>query len=98
MRCFVCSAEMILVGVAQDQTMAVSGFEHHTFMCSECRDIERRLVFMKNGREAEIVPDDYAVPLPTGAAPPTVPLSAEQEHDLVAPGLFSRVLERIRGY
>jgi hypothetical protein len=78
--------------------MAPSGFEHHTFMCSECRDTERRLVFLKNGREAEIAPNDYVAPLPIDAAPPTVPASAEEEHDLAAQRLFSRVLERIRGY
>jgi hypothetical protein len=53
---------------------------------------------MKNGREAEIAPDDYAEPLSTDAAPPAVPASAEQEYDLEAQGLLSRGSERIRGY
>jgi hypothetical protein len=39
---------MILTNVAQGETMAVPGFEHHTFMCSECQDIERRFVLWHN--------------------------------------------------
>jgi hypothetical protein len=35
MRCMACGAEMILTNVVQDETMAVPGFEHQTFMCSE---------------------------------------------------------------
>src|SRR5262249_5029282 len=44
MHCFVCDANMVLVSVAPDRTMG-SGFEHHFFLCSQCRDTERRLVF-----------------------------------------------------
>jgi hypothetical protein len=87
---------MVLIGVVPDQTMAC--FEHHTFLCSECRDTERRLVFVKNGREVEVAPSDYAENVLIDIAPPTVPASAEEEHGLAALGPFSRVLERIRGY
>jgi hypothetical protein len=34
---------MILTNVVQDDTMGVPGFEHQTFTCSECHDLERRL-------------------------------------------------------
>jgi len=43
MRCLLCEAEMVLVSVVEDQTMMVPGFEHHTYMCSSCSEIERRL-------------------------------------------------------
>ncbi len=43
MRCMACGGEMILMNVVQDDTMVVPGFEHHTFVCSECQDVERRL-------------------------------------------------------
>jgi hypothetical protein len=46
MRCLLCDAEMILMNVVQDDTMLVAGFEHRTFMCSSCHDVERRLVFV----------------------------------------------------
>ena len=36
---------MMLMNVVQDDTMAVPGFEHHTFKCSECKDVEQRLVY-----------------------------------------------------
>jgi hypothetical protein len=51
MRCLMCGAEMILMKMVKDETMMVSGFEHHTYMCSVCNDIERRFVFNKHSRE-----------------------------------------------
>jgi hypothetical protein len=53
MRCLLCDAEMILMSVVQDDTMLIAGFEHRTFMCSSCHDVERRLVFV---RAAEPIP------------------------------------------
>ena len=47
MRCMACGAEMILMKVVQDDTTSVLGFERHTFMCSACHDVERRLMFTK---------------------------------------------------
>ena len=38
--------------------MAVHGFAHHTFMCSDCHDVERRIGFIKNGRQGDAVLDD----------------------------------------
>jgi hypothetical protein len=45
MLCMACGAEMHLISVVEDNTMMVSGFEHHTFMCSACPEIDRRLTF-----------------------------------------------------
>jgi hypothetical protein len=87
-----CGGEMILMNVVQDDTMAVHGFEHHTFMCSECQDVERRWVFTKHGRER------YAVPMPVQAAPPVVPAPTVQDEHVAASGLLSRVLAKIRGH
>jgi hypothetical protein len=38
---------MSLMNVVRDDTMVVAGFEHHTFICSSCHDVERRLVFVR---------------------------------------------------
>jgi hypothetical protein len=44
MRCLKCNAEMALIGaVPADATLP--GFEHRTFSCSACSEIERRLLF-----------------------------------------------------
>jgi hypothetical protein len=93
MRCMVCGAEMILMNVVQDDTMAVPGFEHRTFMCSSCHDVERRLAFVK---QDESVPEA----LPVHAAPPIVPAEpAPDEHiALPAPGLIRRVVAKLRGW
>ena len=48
MRCLACGAGMHLMHVVQDDTMPVPGYEHRTFMCSACGDIERRLVFARD--------------------------------------------------
>jgi hypothetical protein len=90
MRCMACGAEMILMNVARDDTLSVAGFEYHTFMCSECRDVERRFVFTKGGRESD------AEPTPVHTAPPIVPASTVHDEPLAAPGLFRRVLAKLR--
>ena len=92
MRCMGCGGEMILMNVVPDDTMAVPGFEHHSFMCSECQDMEQRLVFTKHGREEE--PEG----IPVHAAPPIAPGSTLADPQIAAPGLFGRVLARIRGH
>jgi hypothetical protein len=77
-----CGAEMALMNVVQDDTMAVSGFEHHTFMCSGCGDVEQRLVFAKPGEPsssnaAPPVLAKPAEPLPSDAPPPVLAKPAE---------------------
>ena len=52
MRCAGCGAEVILTNVVPENTVAVPGFEHHTFVCSGCHSTVRRVVFMRHGREA----------------------------------------------
>jgi hypothetical protein len=59
---------MILMNVVRDDTMAVAGFEHHTYMCSDCKDVERRLVFARPAEDAE--PQPIPVPAMTPAAAP----------------------------
>jgi GrpB-like predicted nucleotidyltransferase (UPF0157 family) len=88
MRCLACGAESILVNVVQDDTMAVPGFEHHTFMCSVCPDTERRLVFNKPEPASE------REPTPVHAAPSIVPTAGVP--DEAAAGLFRRVLAKLR--
>ena len=53
MLCTACGAELILTKVVPDHTVAVRGAEHHTFICSGCHVTERRVVFIKDGREAD---------------------------------------------
>ena len=84
MRCVACGAEMILVNVVQvqDDTTASLGIEDHSFLCSECHEVERRLVLTRHGREID-------------TAPPIVPASAVQDEHIAAP--LRRVLAKIRG-
>ncbi len=111
MRCMACGAEMTLMHVVEDDTMAAPGFEHHTFMCSECHDIERRLVFTKHGREDDLVPVPAHVappiageqsnhePMPlVDMAPSISPTSAAvlEEHPVIQ-GLLRRVVAKLRG-
>jgi hypothetical protein len=87
MRCMACGAEMVLMNVVQDDTMAVPGFEHQTFMCSECQDVERRLVFTKQNRESD------TEPMLEQAAPPVAPASTVQGEPVAASGLLSCPVE-----
>lgn len=45
MRCLVCNAEMVLMEAVQADPTTLPGFEHRTFLCCACHDIERRLVY-----------------------------------------------------
>ena len=53
MRCAACDAELILTNVVPENTLAVRGFEHHTFICSGCHITVRRVVFTRHGREED---------------------------------------------
>jgi len=104
-----CGAEMALMNVVQDDTMAVPGFEHHTYMCSGCGDVEQRLVFAKPGEPlpspaASPVVAKPAEPLPLHAAPPISPAPGVRSEPTpaaapipAAPGILRRVFARLRG-
>jgi len=51
MRCTACDAELILTNVVPENTQALHGFEHHTFICSGCPRSLRRVAFTRHGRE-----------------------------------------------
>ena len=97
MRCMACGAEMLLMKVVEDDTMAVAGFEHHTFMCSGCGDVEGRLIF---NREQAIPAGSVTI----HAAPPLSPATTDEtaasavEPSPAAPGLLQRVAARFRGW
>jgi hypothetical protein len=91
MRCLLCDAEMILMNVVQDDTMLVAGFEHHTFMCPSCHDVERRFVFV-GAAKATPVPATPAIageqsesrPVPPPETTPVTPISAVQDEPAFA--------------
>ena len=56
MHCTACDAELILTHVVSENTVALRGFEHHTFSCSGCRSTVRRVVFTRHGREEDPMP------------------------------------------
>ena len=90
-RCTACGAELILTNVVPDDTVAVRGVEHHTFVCSECHVTEHRVVLIKDGRET----DSPLMPMKAARRvkkPPT-----EQDERVAAPGFLSRVLALVRG-
>ena len=91
MRCMACGAEMIVMNTVQDDTMAVPGFEHHTFMCSACHDVERRLVFTRDMTPISAGPVSARTP------PPGSPAATAQNERTAAPGIVMRVFARLRG-
>ena len=92
MRCTACGAELILTNVVPDNTIAVRGFEHHSFICSTCHGTEHRVLFMRHGRE-----DDAEI-LPRHLAPRITSTSTAQEEHIAVPGLFGRVVAKILGH
>jgi hypothetical protein len=59
MRCITCGDRMRLVERVPDNTMFVSGYEHHTSVCLTCGETERRLVFR---RSDEPLPEEPPTP------------------------------------
>jgi hypothetical protein len=92
MLCTACGAELILTSVVPDDTVPVLGVEHHTFICSGCHVTERRVVFIKDGREAD------GPPMLMQAARQIKRASTAQDEQVAAPGFVSRVMARIRGH
>jgi hypothetical protein len=45
MRCLVCNTKMVLIEAVSADPTTLPGCEHHTFLCSACNNIERRLLF-----------------------------------------------------
>jgi hypothetical protein len=104
---------MLLMQSVQDDTMAVAGFEHHTFMCSSCHDIEHRLVFAKQDPEATAAKEMSNVEPPTKAPEESdtlertdaervleytaSPISAEGGERVPVTGVLRRVFTRLRG-
>jgi hypothetical protein len=86
-RCTACGGELILTNVVPDDT----GVEHHTFVCSACHVTERRVVFIKDGRETD------GPPTPMQAARHLKRGLAGQEENVAAPDLLSRVVALLRG-
>jgi hypothetical protein len=91
MRCLACGAEMHLMHVVQDDTMPVPGYEHRTFMCSACGDIERRLVFARD------IEKSHVEPVPVHTASPISAASTGQKERITASGILRRVFAKLRG-
>ena len=92
MRCLLCRGEMILIDVVRDENMMVPGFEHHSYRCSACNDVERRFVFNKQRSEHETEAP------PILPAPPISPASAIKTERTPAQGFLRRGLAKIRGH
>jgi hypothetical protein len=90
MHCMACGAEMFLMNVIQDVMEAPCNCERHVFKCSGCHVTNDRVILTRYGRE------DESEPLPMLAAPPTVPASTVQDEQITTPGLFGRLVARMR--
>jgi hypothetical protein len=77
--------------VVPDDTVALRGVEHHTFVCSAGHVTEHRVVFVKDGRETD------SPPMPMQATRRVERASIEQDEHVAAPGLLGRVMALIRG-
>ena len=91
MRCLACGAEVHLMHVAQDDTMPVPGYEHRTFMCSACGDIERRFVFARDTGQGHTEPVPVHTTLPISSAP------TDQQERIASAGILRRVFAKLRG-
>jgi hypothetical protein len=66
--CLECGGEMRLVQVIQDTTMLVPGYEHHTWRCSHCSRVEKRMTFTRVPTQVPAMEAAVAVELTETAA------------------------------
>ena len=66
--CLECGGEMGLVQVAQDTAMFVPGYEHHTWRCSHCSKVEKRMTFTRTPTQVPAMEAPVAVELTETAA------------------------------
>jgi hypothetical protein len=71
--------------------MPVPGYEHRTFMCSACGDIERRLVFARD------IGQSLTEPVSVHTTPPISSAPTDQQERIASPGLLRRVFAKLRG-
>jgi hypothetical protein len=92
MQCLSCGAQMRLEQVAGDDSVPVAGFEHHTFRCSACGDVERRRVFNKQAGRTPAAP--VATPVVLESAPPISPSGTSEDESAATPALAKRMLAK----
>jgi hypothetical protein len=90
MRCMACGAAMHLIEVQPAEATMGPGFEHHTFECSDCKDVERRLMFSSPSVQPQPVP---AHPAASSAATAARGGEADSDH-----ALLRNAWEMLRGW
>ena len=56
MLCLMCGTEMVLIDVVKDKAITVRGFEHQTYKCPKCHEIDGRFAFNKRDSAPPIAP------------------------------------------
>jgi hypothetical protein len=110
MRCMVCGAEMRVMQVVPDDTMAVPGYERHTLQCSDCGDVETRLMFSREKTPVDNAPIPQMTPvapresgrehLAPASDPEREPVVAETKPErarAAAPSAWARAVALFRG-
>jgi hypothetical protein len=88
MRCITCGEVMRLVQAVSDQGMMVPGYEHLTYECPGCHEVERRLTFKTAQSEEQAA----APPLP----PPAPPVPAPEPQAPAAPSAWELAQEKVQ--
>jgi hypothetical protein len=63
MLCMACGGKMRLAKVDQTEAGLIPGFAHHTFECTSCQDVERRLMLAGAATREPFLATDAAPPV-----------------------------------
>jgi hypothetical protein len=83
MQCLACGAKMLLMDVVRDDTTKVPGLERHTFKCSACPQIARRVMFSR-------------VKMPISNLPAIATPTNNPWKGCAAPNAWSKAVETLR--
>jgi len=102
MRCMACGAEMRLMQSVPDETMMVPGYEHQTWACSGCDEVERRLMFTRAKTPIEKFAPSTPPPTEQRVEEPAPDKRVEDGHPpgpitAAIPSAWSRAVAMFRG-
>ena len=96
MLCLGCGARMHLVQVVKDTTMLVPGYEHHTWQCSGCSTVERRMTFTSESTPPPMVAVELVQTAPVEPVHGVSALTSNSHgtHRDLATTMYRRILAR----
>ena len=95
--CLECGGEMGLVQVAQDTAMFVPGYEHHTWRCSHCSKVEKRMTFTRTPTQVPVMETPESVEVTASLGMLLTPAVETSHQEPTGAMRRNALVEKLRG-